>query len=496
MRAKPIVFFVSIMIFSLLFHAMPVQAQTTKNYVYNEYAEAVNAPNAYTSGRILRGRELGIGDFSKITDIYVNDNIYIADSGNNRIVVLNPDYQLVRIIDSVEMEGERSMLGSPQGVFLKDELLYICDTANARVIAINEEDTVVKTYTKPSSDLLTEDFEFKPSKVVVNSAGSVFVGASGVYQGLLHYDNDGTFLEFFGANKVEVTLQVIMKSMWMNIFSKEQRESLVRSVPTEYAGIFIDSESMIYTTTITAQESQVKRLNASGENILIYPGSSGSLLQKGYNRNNFGDQQTDSVKGAIKRSELMDVDVDEDGIIAVLDAQRGRVFLFDSEQNPLCIFGGSGSQEGCFVNASALGKSGEDYLVSDYDTNSITVFEPTEYMQNIKAALRTYAQGNYEESRMYWKRVIEKNAGLAVAFKGVGRTLLLEGDYEESMDYLKKGDDRYYYSLALTSYRRDYLRENSVWLIPCVAAAVILFVIAIRRIRRAILKSAEGRNVQ
>ena len=89
--------------------------------------------------------------------------------------------------------------------------------------------------------------------------------------------------------------------------------------------------------------------------------------------------------------------------------------------------------------------------------------------------------------------MLEKNAGLAVAFKGVGRTLLLEGNYEEAMDYLKKGDDRYYYSLALTSYRRDFLRENSIWLVPCAVAAVIVFVAAVQRIHRAILRSGERR---
>ena len=467
---------------------------STKTYVYNEYGEAVNAPSAYLCTRVLRGRDLGLGDFSKLADLYVNGNVYLSDSGNNRIVVLSPEYELVRVISEVQENGTATALSSPSSVFLADGLLYICDTGNSRVVAVDADDRVVKTFYKPASDLLTEDFAFKPSKVVVNSAGSVYIAASGVYQGLLHYESDGSFIEFFGANKVEVTAAVLLKSMWMNIFSDEQRESLIRTVPTEYAGIFIDSEDMIYTTTITASTSQVKRLNASGENILMYPGSSTGFLQKGYDRNNFGDQILEYAKGSLRRSQIMDVTVDDDNVIAVLDSTRGRVLLFDSEQNTLGIFGGSGTQDGYFTNASALSKNGEEYLVADGTRNSVTVFAPTEYMQNIRCALRAYDRGEYSESRTYWERVLESNAGLSVAAKGIGRALLLEGNFRDAMRYLKMGDDRYYYSMALTRYRREFLRENSLWLVPCVIAAAVAVCIGLRQLYLAILRSGKGRE--
>lgn len=484
----------SVMLLSLLVLPASASDGSTKNYVYNEYGEAVAAPNAYLCKRVLRGRDLGVGDFSGISDLYVNGNVYISDTGNNRIVILNPDYTLARVLSEVVENGVSTPLSSPSSVFLADGLLYICDTGNARVIAVDENDRVVKYFHKPDSDLLTEDFSFKPSKVVVNSAGSVYIAASGVYQGLLHYESDGSFIEFFGANKVEVTAEVVIKSMWMNIFSDEQRESLVRTVPTEYAGIFIDGEDMIYTTTVTATTSQVKRLNASGENILMYPGSSSSLLQKGYDRNNFGDQIVEATRGTVNRSQIMDVVVDEDNVIATLDSKRGRVLLFDSEQNMLGIFGGSGTQDGYFSTASALGKNGTDYLVSDSTRNSVTVFAQTEYMQTVRCALRAYERGDYAESRACWQSVLDANAGLSVAAKGVGRALLLEGDYTSAMRYLKMGDDRYYYSMALTRYRREFLRKNSLWLIPLVAAVIAAVCFGLRKLYRAIVRSGKGKK--
>lgn len=114
-------------------------------------------------------------------------------------------------------------------------------------------------------------------------------------------------------------------------------------------------------------------------------------------------------------------------------------------------------------------------------------------MQNIRSALRAYEQGNYSESRAYWETVLESNAGLFVAARGIGRALLLEGDYKEAMRYLKMGDDRYYYSMALTRYRREFLRENSVWLIPCAAVTVVGLYIGLRKLYFAILNSGKGR---
>lgn len=71
---------------------------------------------------------------------------------------------------------------------------------------------------------------------------------------------------------------------------------------------------------------------------------------------------------------MTDVQVDADGILSVLDNQRGRVFQYDKEQNPLCIFGGRGEQQGFFKNATALEKLGSEYLIADADKNSLTVF--------------------------------------------------------------------------------------------------------------------------
>ena len=43
----------------------------------------------------------GVGDFKQPNDLYVTRDgiVYILDSGNNRIIVLDDDWNVIRIID-------------------------------------------------------------------------------------------------------------------------------------------------------------------------------------------------------------------------------------------------------------------------------------------------------------------------------------------------------------------------------------------------------------
>lgn len=494
---KKIVFMISFLLLIGVFaSSMSVMAAENRSYVYNEYAETVSAPSGYTFTKIILGSQLGIGDFNSPEDVFVDENnIYISDSGNNRIVVLNKDYTLSNIIDTVIYKDEAQALSKPSGVYTRDDLVYICDMGNSRAIAINKNGVVRRIFERPETELLADDFEFMPSKITVNSAGTVFIVTYGVYQGLLQYGNTDEFVGFFGANKVQVTPSVVLQNMWKSIFSEEQRNSLIRSIPTEYANIYIDDEDMIYTATSTAETEQIKKLNAAGENILMYPGSSGGLLKKGYDRSKFGDQQINSIKGERQTSIINDINVDDEEIIAVLDNRRGRVFVYDNEQNLLTIFGGTGDQKGYFKNAVSLDKCDNAYLVVDKQKNSITVFEPTEYMNNIRLALSSYKSGEYKESLNYWEKVIEKNSGLSVAYRGVGIAKYLNGDSKDAMKYLKMGDDRYYYSMALQQYRREYISDNFWWIIILAIVVIILAVYLLKQLKKAIIKSGEKRGL-
>ncbi|HCA69592.1 MAG TPA: gluconolactonase, partial [Lachnospiraceae bacterium] len=141
--------------------------------------------------------------------MFITDDgtIYIADTGNNRIVVLNSDMEVLQIIDSFVNDGKRDTFNAPSGVcYTEDGELYIADTNNKRVIALDGSTNLVKIIRDPRSEVLSNDFEFVPLKVSVDYAGRVYVIASNVYQGIMAFNQESEFMGYFGTIHVRITL--------------------------------------------------------------------------------------------------------------------------------------------------------------------------------------------------------------------------------------------------------------------------------------------------
>lgn len=465
-----------------------------QGYYYNRKGDSVVCPDAYIAGGIIDGVTLGIGTFDDINDLYVAEDgtLYIADTGNNRIVVVNSDNTLKKVITEVNYEGTTRELAAPEGVFFRDGELYVCDTGKQEILILDDNNNVLRVCGRPDSASLPEDTTYKPSKVVVNSAGSIFVQANGIYQGLVQYGPECNFINFFGATEIEVTTEVVIQNVWKSLFSESQREGLTRTISSELNNIYIDSEDFVFTVTAAASEGQVRRLNAAGANILKFPGYDDvTIFTSGYNFNIFGDQESDYTKGAAVTSNIVDVHIDDEDIIAVLDKQRGKVFLYDIEMNPLVIFGGKGDQVGYFTSAVALEKRGTDYLIADEEKNTITIMEPTSYIEQIRESLAIYKQGLYEESVEGWEAILELNPSFTIAYRSIGRAYLQQGDTIKALEYLREGDDRYYYSLAMSNFRRDFIRDNWQWALPVLAVLVAAIWFVIRTYKKWINKPSK-----
>ena len=64
------------------------------------------------------------------------DNIYIADTGNNRIVVLNPDGSFLSEYTAPN-DGSAGNFNLPKGLAVRaDGVIIVADTGNARVVRI------------------------------------------------------------------------------------------------------------------------------------------------------------------------------------------------------------------------------------------------------------------------------------------------------------------------------------------------------------------------
>lgn len=450
---------ISLLILICLFQTISFAEETTyKSYTYDATGRSIPAPAPYTAEKVLAGSDCKTQAFKEPSDLYVsNGMIYIADTGNNRIVVLDSGFAFVKEIKSVNINGAAQNLKNPKGVFVDTKgYLYIADTGNNRVIICDEKGNTVKVLMRPESDLIPTDIEYKPEKVVADSAGTVYVEVNGIYQGLVTYDDTGSFSGFFGSNKVEMSLENLALYTWKSIFSKEQKGAMIRFIPVEYSNIYIDKSGFIYTSTLTTKTSldEIKKLNALGQNILRTP-STGVL----YPKNNFGDIEKDMQQGKQLDSKFSDVHVDEDGIISALDNERGRVFQYDQDLNLLFVFGDKGTQMGMTTQPTAIEKLNDNYLILDSVQNTLTVMKPTYYCSLFRKAVKLYNNGEYEASQKTWREILSLNSNCLMAYRGIGKTYLQQEKYSEALVCFKKAQDRESYSEAMSIYRKDVIRK-------------------------------------
>jgi len=459
---------------------MKAEAQSNFNsYSYDEWDESVAAPASYRPVMARNGLEIGSGSLNTPQDFFMDadGHLYVADTGNNRILILNAELELVDIIETVHMNGEEISLTDIEGMYVtREHVLYASQTASGRVLII-ENGEVTGTIEKPVSNLISEDFIFAPTKIGLDVYGRAYVLSKGCYSGLLQFDVDGSFMGFFGANKVEVTAQVAFDYMWKSILSDEQRAAMTSILPIEYSNIDCCEDGFVYTSTVGTQlpKSQIKKLNPLGNNIYYALGNE---------EFNFGDEEFTYSKGKANYPSFIDVKTNEEGFIFAVDLTSGRIFERDQEANLIAVFGGMGNQLGTFSTPVAVETYGGRVYVLDRLKNNITVFEPTEYGALVERATVLYNDGHYEESSEVWMQVLARNANSRLAYNGIGKTYTQKEEYTEALQYLRYSGDKYSYSRAFGKNRLVVVRKYGVYAIVLVVCLVLALSVRKRIIRR------------
>lgn len=428
----------------------------TYNYDYWDYV--VDTPAAYYPNGAVSGVALGLKAFKNPQDICLDDEkkLYVADTGNNRIVIVESDLKTLyaEITTFTDGDGTEQTFNTPSGVYISDKgELYICDTENKRVVVLKENKVTksfdfVKYVQNPVSGVLAADFEFKPKKVAVDYADRVYVISKNVFEGIMAFDDDGNFTGFFGT--ITVTLDFWDK-LWRKFSTKAQRGKQTLYIPTEYTGIDIDPEGFVYASYIDDKGTQAAmRLNPKGEDVINVAGSLG------------GDLVADlDMMGAYGgASYIVDIAYRDKGIYSLLDSRRGRIFTYDHEGNLLYIYGGIGSQEGTFTIPTAIEDTGTVMLGLDSYTAQVFIYNPTQYGSLINEAVSLRYDGDEREAVEKWQQILKFNENFELANVGIGKAYLTAGDYKNAMKYLKLGKSKKYYSIAFRRYRNDLLRDN------------------------------------
>jgi len=490
------------MILSLSF-SVSAHAETSYTYNYDYWGEFTDSPDSYTTSLVATSADFVNEDGSKGLEknlkspegLYINgERIFICDTGNNRILEckLENGYtslKLVKIYESFEddkyvaahpnspkYKGVKTFNAPTDICISEDGNYFICDKENQRIVKLDKDFQLMEIFIKPDDASLDENLEFKPQKLVVDTAERVYCVAN-INKGLAKYEEDSSFSGFVGATPVTYNF---WDWLWKKFASQAQRDQMINFVPTEYDNLYMDKEGFIYVCTgkpkdedIKSESAQVvRKLNLLGNDILVRNG----------NNPIYGDLYMGSGGGMSGASRFIDITTLDNDIYVCLDKTRGRLFGYDDQGRLVYAFGGTGNMDGYFRNCIAIDHLGNNLLVLDNLDCSVTVFIPTEFGELIYTAIDQFDKGEYDAAEQSWRKVMENDGNCDLAYIGVGRSLLRQKKYGEAMDYFKLKHDAENYSKAFKQYRKEWV-ENNIVLIVIVLLLIILIPLGIGKLK-------------
>jgi tetratricopeptide (TPR) repeat protein len=439
-------------------------------FTYDYWGDVVPSPAAYIPTISIGGPDIDpeIGVFRNPEDMFVDNNgdIYLLDTGNNRVVVFDRDLNKRIVIDSFEMNGETQRFNNPFGISVSHTFeIYIADTENRRIVVLDRDGNFVKLFENPQYDSIDDNFVFFPVKVAVDPAERVYAIVRNVYEGIMSFDKDGSFFGYYGTVNVSYNP---LDWMWRQFSTSEQRARQRLFIPVEFQNMDIDSAGFVFTTNIEAWDSndKVKRLNPSGDNVLV-----------NYTRLNIIGDQRYRVSGRLGgKASFVAIKARENGTYSALDSSRCRLFTYDSEGNLLYIIGGTGNTLGMGRHPSAVEVLDRSILILDRQRGEIVYYEETEYGRLINEAIALRFEGDESAAVEKWGQVLTLNENYTLAYTGIGKALLAAGDNVAAMEYLRKGMSVDYYSIAFKRYRNDILKENLSMVLTLLAVLIVALV--------------------
>ncbi len=494
---KKICSIVALVFVLVILFSVPVSAKSYQTYTYSLSGYALYSPDAYvpenngTKDSAYMGLKGGEDDIDQPIkepgDIEVDDqgNVYIADSGDgmaSRIIILDPYYKLKAIISEfINDQGNPDQLAGPQGVFITDDTIFVCDTDKNRIVTFNRFTYEFKDIIKePESELFEENSVYKPVAIAVDEFDRLYVVSSTTYQGVIVLTRDGDFIGFIGAQKTKLS---VWDQIWRRFQTDEQRELSEKNVSTEFNNITLTTDGFIYVTTdsIAAGSQQsamrnrskdgdyhpVKMLNAAGEEIMrrngFWPPAGEVQIMS--------SSHEEGVPTGV--SKIVDVAVGPEKTWSIVDAKRSKVYTYDFDGNLLFIFGDSGQQLGNISNLSGIVYQGDKMLLLDKTNDTFTVFRRTEYGDILINALKNQNDRQFDVAVEDWLEILKRNSNYDAAYIGIGQSLYRSGQYEESIEYFKAAYDTENYESSYKEIRKEWI---SKWIILIPIGVIVLCV--------------------
>ncbi|CAG7646449.1 YIP1 family protein [Paenibacillus allorhizosphaerae] len=490
-RRKPLLLMLAVIVLAVSLWPAGAMAYVPYDTNYRDsYKRLVWTQSAYNPVEVM-GREIYIPDpkdpskqvFSPLVqpkDLFIDekDNIYIADSGNNRIVHLDPNGNLVRILDVKE-----SPMKKPEGLFIDGKGdIYVADTGNKRVIRLDSNGKLLKEYKRPDSKFLPEAFKYDPIKLVVDKRGFLYIATLGGYQGLLQLDPEGNFQSFFGANKTEFSVMDAFKRI---VYTREMYLREISKLPGSVASVTTDKGGLIYTATKEIATGQIKKLNIAGKDLLSA-------------KDEYTDKVTTRAFGEVRfppsdknqKPQLSDLTVDSDGNITAIDSTLKYVNQYDASGNLLFYWGGdvsaSATKLGVVKTPSAIANNSKNELfILDEENNAVQRFRLSEFGALVHQANQLTQEGRYEDSEKYWQEVLRLNAYYTPAVLGLAKAAYKKGEFEKAQALFKEAGFVQGYSDAFWQIRLIWFQKHFGLLMNVVIFGFLLIFLFNRFTRKA-----------
>lgn len=467
MRKIKIGLFVGI-VFSLLFASMPVQAQSYVSFTIDQQGDFRLTQSAYLPVGVIDGhsifgeegaKEAADSDFNIVLDqpqdlfIDSHNHLFVADTGNGRILELDERGNKVRVIGQGELD-------EPTGVYVDEAgVIYAADYGAGQVVVFDPNGKKTKTIGKPESLLFGKNNEFKPRKVLADKRGNIYIVGEGLIQGLTELSSEGDFLGYFGGNRTGFDLERAVQKIF---FTKKQMSQLSQKLPPSPSNLAVDGDGLIYTATVGLDDKSIKKLNVAGDNLL----------------------RTSTYMS----SSVADIAVDGMGNIFAVDSIEGFISVYDKDGSMLFSFGGNdtGYQRLGYFRAPsgiAVNENGILYVL-DKERANIQMFKPTPFALLVYKAIGLYLDGKYVQSMEPWREVLRQNSMFDLAHVGIGLAYYKQGDYSKAFEELKFARNVNEYSNTYWELRRAWMMSHMSTIMVAIAGAAALWFI-LKRLYRA-----------
>jgi tetratricopeptide (TPR) repeat protein len=426
------IIFVILLLSSIFMFSFESNAVTTNSAPYDTYTIGPNGRYILTQTAYEPSGYLSLQNFTlkNPEDMFIKDDlIYIADTGNSRILKIDLNHQVSIFTSSVNV---------PMGIFVDDEFnVYVADKGDLAIHKFDQNGDLLESFYRPTEPLFGTDTLFVPLKITVGPRGVMYIVGEGSTSGIIQLDYLGGFLGFFGTN--ETTNSIFQE------LAKIFNVTLARNIPVSPKNVTIDQKGSLFTVSPTS-DRQLKKFNISSQMIL--------------------------EKSTSNRLSSVFVN-DFDNIFTI--SEEGIITEYDSYGNLIFEFGGldvGNRNLGLFLNPVDIKTdSNYDLYVLDKGLSQIHILSRSEFAMMVHQGIINFKNGVYNV--LEWENVLRLNSVFSLANSSIARALYRQGEYQSALEYYLIANNQSGYSDAFWQIRYSFM-QNSLSLIFIIL--ILLFV--------------------